>query len=167
MTAAPWQDAWIDMLRTMWAAGHSAADIAARLNGSFRTGFSRSAVIGKLGRLGLLGQVSKAGADKRRSAAAKRQLAAASDPGPAKPNRHSFLFARPERKPRRPPLAHAASGPAPDAAPVTIMGLDSRVCRWPEDRNEYGEQLFCGAPVGEIDPRRRYCDHHHARERSR
>jgi GcrA cell cycle regulator len=167
MRGMQWEEAQVEALKEHWAAGRSGSEIAALLNGRFGADLTRNAVIGKLGRLGLLKQLSRDQVDKRRSAHAKRIVAASpAAQRPVKPNRHTLLFARPfapAPAPERPPTP-PASGPAPDAAPITIMQLDRHRCKWPEERDEYGEQLYCGAPVGETDRRRRYCDHHHSRE---
>lgn len=51
MTNSTWNDERVNLLKQMWGAGKTAADIAAQLGG----GITRNAVIGKAHRLGLSG----------------------------------------------------------------------------------------------------------------
>src|SRR5687767_4326310 len=62
ITPAKWTDERIELLKEMWANGRSAAQIAAHLGG-----ISRSAVIGKLHRLGRSGRSEAATQTARRN----------------------------------------------------------------------------------------------------
>lgn len=54
MTKSTWSDDRVELLKSLWGAGKSAAEIAQQLGG----GISRNAVIGKAHRLGLSGRAS-------------------------------------------------------------------------------------------------------------
>ena len=70
-----WTDERVEVLKKLWAEGHSASQIAKQLGG-----VTRNAVIGKVHRLGLSG----------RNTVAPRQAPAA--PGPAKATRDAGRF---------------------------------------------------------------------------
>jgi GcrA cell cycle regulator len=53
MSAAPWPETWIEAARAMRLKGRSARQIADGLNAQFGAGLTRSAVIGKLCRMGV------------------------------------------------------------------------------------------------------------------
>lgn len=54
MTKQTWNDERVNLLKSMWGAGKTAAEIAQQLGG----GITRNAVIGKAHRLGLSGRIS-------------------------------------------------------------------------------------------------------------
>lgn len=54
MTKQTWNDERVELLKTLWGAGKTAAEIASQLGG----GITRNAVIGKAHRLGLSGRVT-------------------------------------------------------------------------------------------------------------
>ena len=101
-----WTDERIERLKTMWAKGATASQIADELGG-----VSRNAVIGKAHRLGLEQRPSpvKPGEEKEVKKAAP---AAAAAPPPAKP------AAAPRAEAPRPPATAASPAPAP-AAPAS------------------------------------------------
>jgi GcrA cell cycle regulator len=133
--SSPWTDERCEMLRRLWADGLTASDIARQL------GATRSGVLGKIMRLGLLGRKSsefKPGPPRPR---AVRKRAVVS-PSPAPPE--------PEEKP--PPPEPEPQPPKPRR--LTLLQLGERHCRWPIEDNPF---RFCGAyrSSGET-----YCAYH-------
>ncbi len=129
----PWTDERIAELQRLWAEGYSAGEIAVELR--FGT---RSAVLGKLARLGL---------QRRKPERASKPLRAKSIV-----RRPVFIASKPEPLPPPPPPAEG----------VTFMQLTERSCRWPlgEGKPEWMYQravFFCGAARGRGFP---YCPHH-------
>lgn len=143
----PWTEERVEVLRNLWLAEFSASLIAAELGGT-----SRSAVIGKIHRLGLCGRGKPA------------------------------LSVKPQRKPRavgrrayRPVaignmalkagtdtrLEHQARMFEPVAVPIakmlTIETLTERTCRWPVGDPCEGGFRFCGHDSLEGVP---YCPYH-------
>jgi GcrA cell cycle regulator len=146
-----WTDARIAELVRLWQGGVSAGGIAETLG----DGVSRSAVLGKLHRLGLLGS--------RKAAAAPRRYAGSVPPAPAP----ALASGRPPPPPLR--LAEVPSAPPVTAwrtaAFVTLRGTTPRPwltrefgeCAFPVD-GEGAATLSCCAPVrrGSV-----YCAAHH------
>lgn len=118
-----WTDTRIETLKKLWADGLSASQVAAELGG-----VTRSAVIGKVHRLGL----------------ARRA------PTPRAP------IQRRPRVGRRPALKQQVATPAPELVPVidadipveqrrSLLQLDDRTCRWPVGDPQEPTFFFCGA----------------------
>lgn len=130
MPAAPdatWPADTIATLRTLWLDGISARAIGARL------GRTRSSILGKISRLGLVGQQPR-----KLRAVAPRQRPRRK----ARPARTHVWQPRPQNiRPQRPePVADLAHAPAPRL--LAVHELAPSECHWP-----YGDQpiLFCGA----------------------
>jgi len=147
MVSSSWSDERIAVLRRLWLAGSSAAEIAKALGR-----VTRNAVIGKIHRLGLAGRVPPSGPHRGRAARAPgqavRRIAPRSPPPPSPP---------------RPPAAPArARRPAVEtleavARVFDMTALTARTCRWP-----IGDPLrpgfgFCGDAVDGAGP---YCRGH-------
>ena len=62
-----WTEERIETLKSLWAVGHSASEIAGRLGG-----ITRNAVIGKVHRLGLAGRKTESRMRARRSSARRQ-----------------------------------------------------------------------------------------------
>lgn len=132
MTASAWTEARIERLKTLWREGRTAEQIAAEL----QNGITRSAVLGKVHRMGLSEgrperpRTRKAGAGRPSRSAAFPSA----DPGLERP---------PETPEVRELRAHAPARPSkgPD-----IVSVRSGQCRWP-----YGDPgkdlILCGRPV--------------------
>ena len=131
-----WSDERTAVLKKLWLEGLSASQVARQLGG-----VSRSAVIGKVHRLGI----------------AVRET----------PVRQSAVSGRtPSRVPARPRIIRdvvVSSARAPMTvadelcATSNILGLETHSCRWPignPDQNDFG---FCGR---EKPARGSYCDQH-------
>ena len=122
MTASAWTEDRIDRLRTLWLEGHSAARIARELG----AGLTRSAVLGKVHRMGL-----SAGRPRPRGASAVVRS----------PPR--------DRRPPSPPVSEALAGPAPvpDQGRTTLLSVRRCECRWPYGDPRAGGFSLCGRPV--------------------
>jgi GcrA cell cycle regulator len=142
-----WTDERVQALTTLWRDGYSGALIGVEL------GLTRSAVIGKVQRLGLPGRATLVS---RRPPRASRLPAAKSQPGKRSPV--LARSSRPETKQRR-PMAPPELGPAPDA-PVTVLTLTPANCNWPEGDPKRPDFHFCGR---DKPPDMAYCPHHAAR----
>lgn len=130
MTQSAWTDERVDRLKRLWLEGRTAEQIAREL----KNGISRSAVLGKVHRLGL-------------SAGRPGRVPAASRPGTPR--------ARVERSVTRPVKRAATDAPALsfESAPdlpsrgMTILTVKPGQCRWPYgDPADAGFSL-CGRPV--------------------
>jgi GcrA cell cycle regulator len=143
-----WTDARIAELSRLWGAGVSASGIAEALGE-----VSRSAVLGKLHRLGLLGSRKPASAPRRFEGAAARPPRASADPARQPPRPTS---------PAEPPLP---SSPWREAVFAPLQGTTPR----PWLSREFGECAFPAAGEGEgvlsccapARPRSAYCAAHH------
>ena len=130
MTTSVWTDDRIGRLKTLWLEGRTAEQIARDL----QNGISRSAVLGKVHRLGL-----SAGRPVRSSVS----RTAAPEP-------------RVERPAARPIMGRVAADPAsapaervPDLpiGEVTILTVRRGQCRWPYGDPAQANFSFCGRPV--------------------
>jgi GcrA cell cycle regulator len=145
-----WTDEATDMARTLWLDGVSASQIAKRL------GRTRNAVIGKMGRMGL---VTKGGAVRQAPAAPK--VIAPKEPPRPKPRPAlqaralpAIAIAKPE--PRSPSFASVGA-----ETPRILAELERGMCRFPLDDPGPGQMehtLFCADGVAGEDAR--YCAHH-------
>lgn len=126
-----WTKPRVEMLKAMWADGLSGALIAHEF-GLQGVVISRNAVVGKAVRLGLAREQRSPLQSIRRH--------------PGGVNR---IF---ERKTK--PLPELT--PALSANPVTLMGLESRHCRWPLGEPSH-DMLYCG-DTAELD--QPYCSTH-------
>lgn len=149
-----WSDATVERLKTLSAEGYSAAQIARQLNVEFGVKLSRSAVIGKVGRLGL----ALGGSAKRTPPSAPRRPATGKAKA-ARTNRRKLVTPAPT-----PPLPPAEPSQAGLFDPVSLMDLQSHHCRWPvsidgPDPAESRLEQFCGAPKTSLA----YCAGHAAR----
>lgn len=117
---SPWTPESVDLLKTMWSKGYSAQQISNVL------GFpSRNAVIGKVGRLGLLGRRRGANQPKSR----KRK-------SPHIPN-------APIQHPSRP--IRPGDMPEPKSEGLSLLDLTDRTCRFPHGDPGDDDFHFCGA----------------------
>ena len=126
-----WTDIRIEELKRLLASGISGAQIATALGG-----VSRSAVLGKIFRLGLKGPNTNAG----RPVVNKRELSWTGLPKRRSPT-------------RKPPSDIADLIPEIVCNPVTLIDLQPHNCRWP-----VLDGLYCGATI----VCRSYCAKHYA-----
>ncbi len=130
---AGWNSARVDLLKTLWADGLPANQIAAKLGE-----VTRNAVIGKAHRLGLPGRktTSRTPRPRRTSPLCK----------PA------FIRPRPV-----PPLDLP---PAPAALMLSVSQLADATCHWPIGDPRSAEFGFCGSQAA--PGRQPFCAHHQA-----
>lgn len=156
MTATPWTEERIETLKTLWRIGMSGAKIAEKMGGT-----TRSAVIGKVSRLGL---------PSRDTDPALRRPPFSDSPNFMRKRKaqtidiHALECVQPERKfvlpdipkPKRPPVP---KGEKPDMLMLTIEELRYDSCRWPVGEPFSESFRYCGCRRGNG---RTYCDYHHA-----
>jgi GcrA cell cycle regulator len=123
MTASAWTDDRIGRLKTLWLEGQTAEQIARDL----ANGITRSAVLGKVHRLGL--SAGRAGRPPKRAAVSPRP------PRPA-PSR------------ARPDTPILCSPPAPvQSGLVNVLSVRRYECRWPFGEPGTAEFSLCGRPI--------------------
>lgn len=129
MSASAWTTDRVERLRALWAEGRTAEQIARELD----HGISRSAVLGKVYRLGLSeGRPGRSVARKRPPRRPRRS------PGTADPS----LAAPPPGG----PAVDAGWIPGPPADGPDILSVRRGQCRWPYGEPEAG-LVFCGQAV--------------------
>ncbi|MBE9604688.1 GcrA cell cycle regulator [Acetobacteraceae bacterium H6797] len=161
-----WTSEAIDVLRGLWAEGHSTAEIGRRM------GVSKNAVVGKAHRLNLPARPSPI---RRESEAPAATVAAAAPPQPAPrmappprpaapavarepaPPRPTAPVAASPATPPRPPVA--APPPVAPRAPVlrTFPRAGARSCCWPIGEPGTSDFRFCTAEALTAKP---YCAEH-------
>lgn len=170
----PWPDEHTAYLRELDASGIRCRDMLVRLNERFGTAYTKNAVIGKRGRLGL--HVSKRRQEERKVAEAeaksrqKFQRAAAKSQKPKQVPRRSntrkplskiaksVLIPGQPPKPRTPPKWQIDRAKAfadePHVAGIPLMMRKDGQCGWPV--NDGSPFLFCGMWTDDD----RYCRYH-------
>src|SRR5262245_62052430 len=134
---SPWTAERVELLAVLWAEGHSASQIAAKLNGGSIT---RSAVIGKVHRLKLPGRAPRQPA--QRKPYTRRGNGVPKPPTPP-----------PRPRPPEPPQPQPG---APHMRELPLFKLKPQHCRWPLCGMLEPARLFCAADTeGEI-----YCSFH-------
>jgi GcrA cell cycle regulator len=140
-----WTDAMLDDLKSRWAAGESAKQIAVALN----NGVTRNAVISKVHHLSL---------PKRRQRGVNATMSmskALKRPTAAKPNVSMIRISKAPAVKAKPLLPEI---PAADSCNlVRLEDLEPSHCRWPIGDPQAASFGFCGAPKAE---ERSYCAHH-------
>lgn len=181
---APWPKPQVETLKTLWAEGKSASEIAKILPGR-----SRCSVIAKVHRLGLAGRGMPESLTRRAPAApdVKRDrqtgaivqnIAARTPPKPGPQNRPAVAFGKVEvvntaetEKRRAAQQAQGAriiadfQAPANDTA-IRLMERRRFQCAWPVGEPlRAAEQMCCGAPTDPDAPvtTASYCPAHRAR----
>lgn len=135
-----WTDERVEELKKLWAEGHSASQIAARMGG-----VTRNAVIGKVHRLGLSGRAAPA---KPKAVAIEPEKAVPlAEPSPP----------RRERAPARtvlrdlPPITDIGS------SRLTVSNIGGDECKWPIGDPASEDFHFCGQSASGGKP---YCAYH-------
>jgi GcrA cell cycle regulator len=150
-----WTNERIELLRSLWLAGRSAAEISQELG----LGISRNAVIGKVSRLGLTDQSRALSARATRQSSdgvkAPRYRESPREERVAPPRRHTLVGnGKPSNEGER---DFGKTIVAPLSRCVTLDELGVEMCRWPLGEPLSQELRFCGAQT--ID-RRSYCACH-------
>jgi GcrA cell cycle regulator len=132
MAKGTWTPERVELLKDLWGAGRTAAEIAKQLGGNI----TRNAVIGKAHRLGLSGRVSPI-QKKAKKTPRSVKPAAASTKKPANATQGSTTTTRaPARKPYvDKPKANGG---------VSLIDLKDRMCHWPIGDPKKPGFHFCG-----------------------
>jgi GcrA cell cycle regulator len=143
-----WTEERVELLRKLWIENFSASRIAAELGG-----VSRSAVIGKIHRLGLQGRDQPISSLKRQC----KPPLPRSERRPWRPTSigNTALKAEPEM------LGRPEAQPLPSAVPIskrlTVEKLTERTCKWPIGDPRKEDFHFCGHASLKAPP---YCVYH-------
>ncbi len=134
-----WTEERVEVLKKLWAEGHSASQIAKELGG-----VTRNAVIGKVHRLGLSGRATPSRPVKRppRLARPKPRVQPDGSVIMPKPSR----IAEPNLKSSEKAAMLAALPPQPlsDGEAATILTLRDSMCKWPIGDPADPKFAFCG-----------------------
>jgi len=145
---SPWTDERIELVKTLWSQGVSARRIARELGDDI----SRSAVLGKVHRLGIVHTSPNSGA--RRPEGTHARLAARREHDVAGELPAWVRDAEPYVDD---PLVDAD---IPASQRRALLELSGRACRWPVGDPSRADFFFCG---GEAFPGKPYCVAHCAR----
>ena len=124
-----WTDERVELLKKLWAEGHSAAQVAKELGG-----VSRNAVIGKVHRLGLPQRASPSRPAKRPVRAARPRVVAGTQ------------INRPRQAPTEPaaPLPKLDPLLMEDGKPANVLTLRENMCKFPIGDPAEPGFAFCG-----------------------
>jgi GcrA cell cycle regulator len=149
----PWDEDHVATLKRQWLNGLTASQVAKELG----HGLTRSAVIGKLGRLGLLGARQKA--ETKALNPMRPIMAKPRRPG-AQPNNvnHGIRRHSPNFSPA--PSIEAPLKPKPAVRSMKLVELENNSCRWPFGDPGTKEFYFCGAPTANLAQGEPYCEDH-------
>lgn len=152
MTNMAWTEDRVDVLKKLWAEGHSASQIAKQLGG-----VTRNAVIGKVHRLGLSGRATPSRPVKRppRLARPKPQYTQTSNTKPTSP-REQQPSDRAIAAAEKAALAALQPLPLKDGEAATILTIRDSMCKWPIGDPADPNFAFCGRKA-ECGP---YCKEH-------
>ena len=155
-----WSDERIEALKHCWAKGLSGGKIARELGG-----VTRSGVLGKLHRLGLMGRYKRPSRAKKKTSSGngevRRRAEITMTRAETAAERVQHVAEREvAAKERRATLASETVPPLTTEEreqAVTLMGLTPRTCRWPLGDPASPDFLFCGALPAPDCP---YCARH-------
>lgn len=139
-----WTDERVELLKTLWAEGLSAAQIANKMGG-----VTRNAVIGKVHRLGLSGRATPAKPQRGCGPTAIRREEAAPA---AKPQQQ-----RQEMKPMIPEPESITALVLDSGDLTTVSTIKNNMCKWPIGDPARDDFHFCGQPSLSG---KSYCTHH-------
>lgn len=163
-----WSPEAIDILRELRTRGFSSGQISTELAKKFRAPVSRSAVIGKLSRLGIEGpsrdaqrasaKIERARLSPPKFKAAKTPKERVSKDGISERRVVDLIRVEKEKRAAAPP---AVDPDAMAVAPCCLLDLRNASCRWPINRTApTGETQFCNNAKLDAGP---YCAGHAAR----
>lgn len=132
-----WPESHVKQLRALWIAGNSAGQIAKILGG-----YSRSAVIGKIHRIGLSGRSDRQ--TKYRVSGVRKSRKRRRPSGVPMPAFQSALAAALAAAPIE-PLPAMPDAPAPADQRRSLLELEPHHCRWPIGDTKDPDFHFCGA----------------------
>ncbi|NVK34089.1 MAG: GcrA cell cycle regulator [Rhodobacteraceae bacterium] len=150
-----WTNERVELLKKLWAEGHSASQIAGELGG-----VTRNAVIGKVHRLGLSGRAkAPSSSPKPRRARPSTPSTASSRSSSAAPKSQGATALKMDAAPASKPLPEEE--PLAELIPIseraTILTLTERTCKWPIGDPSTDDFYFCGRTSDAGVP---YCAHH-------
>ena len=150
-SAIDWTEKTVAHLRTLWAEGHSTAEIGRHM------GTSKNAIIGKAHRLRLtprLSPIRGAGTGTPRTPAVPRVRGPSLPPLPA-----AVASSAPSPKPLPAPSPARPSAPAPEPQPTTVFKplANRNPCCWPFGEPGTREYRTCDGPSV---PGKPYCAEH-------
>ena len=127
-----WSEERTATLKKLWLEGLSASQVARQLGG-----VSRSAVIGKVHRLGLAGRAGPARAERPRSSISHKSVVRIAAPEPVIVEEDPITL--------------------DDGNFATVLTINDRMCRWPIGDPSENEFHFCGRKPKSGSP---YCEAH-------
>jgi GcrA cell cycle regulator len=149
MLSTIWTPEHCETLRAYLEKGLSYSEVARQINASFKTAYSRSAVIGRAKRMGL------ASSDRPKKAAGPKPRPQAGRQPREDKRRKTAKPARPVIEPT-PPVKLRCVGVAPRL--VSLAQLEPGDCRYPYGGDHEGEAItFCGHPRSDGSS---YCEPH-------
>ncbi|MEM9669004.1 MAG: GcrA family cell cycle regulator [Pseudomonadota bacterium] len=148
-----WTEDRVDVLKKLWAEGHSASQIAKQLGG-----VTRNAVIGKVHRLGLSGRATPSRPVKRppRLARPKPKFAATATTVKATETRENQPNDRTIAAAEKAALAALTPLPLNDGEAATVLTIRDSMCKWPIGDPADPNFAFCGRKA-DCGP---YCKEH-------
>ncbi len=148
-----WTEDRVDVLKKLWAEGHSASQIAKQLGG-----VTRNAVIGKVHRLGLSGRATPSRPVKRPPRLAKPKPQVLPDGSVRTPAARAPKTSTGDSLKAAEKAAMVALPPLPlnDGEAATILTLRDSMCKWPIGDPADPAFAFCGRKA-ECGP---YCKDH-------
>lgn len=139
-----WTEDRTAMLRTLWADGLSASQIAGELGG-----VTRSGVLGKVHRLDLAGRIASSGTRRSRKSRA---------PGTTRKRAPKLIAEGPQVL----PLPAEDPSVIPLAQRKTILELENHHCHFPYGDPGNADFFYCGAAGADTRGGRPYCPGHQA-----
>lgn len=135
-----WTEDRVEVLKKLWAEGHSASQIAKELGG-----VTRNAVIGKVHRLGLSGRATPSRPVKRPPRLARPKPRLQPDGSVATPKPSPISAQAPLKSVEKAAmLATLPPKPLADGEAATILTLRDSMCKWPIGDPADPKFAFCG-----------------------
>ncbi|MEM1389838.1 MAG: GcrA family cell cycle regulator [Pseudomonadota bacterium] len=134
-----WTEDRVEVLKKLWAEGHSASQIAKELGG-----VTRNAVIGKVHRLGLSGRATPSRPVKRPPRLARPKPRPQSDGSITLRKTASKADEKAVKTAEMAARTALAPQPLADGEPATILTLRSDMCKWPIGDPGDPDFAFCG-----------------------
>ncbi|WP_300389946.1 GcrA family cell cycle regulator [Henriciella sp.] len=145
-----WTEERVEVLKKLWAEGHSASQIAKQLGG-----VTRNAVIGKVHRLGLSGRATPSRPVKRPPRLARPKPRLRTD-GNVSTTGTSSEETRIRRSDQDAIVSALQPAPVADGEAATILTLRDSMCKWPIGDPADPKFAFCGRK-SDCGP---YCSEH-------
>lgn len=154
-----WTDERVEMLKTLWAEGLSASQIAAQLGG-----VSRNAVIGKVHRLKLSSRGRATSSQPRQKKTTRSGVSGRSTSRGSSGRTVSSVIGATALQQQfavdavaDPVIKPAADVVVPISKRLTLIELTEKTCKWPIGDPLSEDFHFCGNDCGESGP---YCTYH-------